>query len=82
MGAGIAQVAAQAGLEVFLLDANGDLAERAKARIADFLGKLVAKAVRRSRPRRRDRAPAPGLGLRRPGGLRVRGRGRARRARS
>ena len=43
MGAGIAQVAAQAGLEVFLLDANRDLADRAKARIADVLGKLVGK---------------------------------------
>jgi 3-hydroxybutyryl-CoA dehydrogenase len=43
MGAGIAQVAAQAGLDVVLLDANRDLAERAKARIADLLGKLVAK---------------------------------------
>jgi 3-hydroxybutyryl-CoA dehydrogenase len=43
MGSGIAQVAAQAGLDVVLLDANHDLAERAKARIGDVLGKLVAK---------------------------------------
>jgi len=43
MGGGIAQVAAQAGLEVVLLDAQKELAERAKARIADILGKLVAK---------------------------------------
>jgi 3-hydroxybutyryl-CoA dehydrogenase len=43
MGGGIAQVAAQAGLQVVLLDANVSLAEKAKARIADVLGKLVAK---------------------------------------
>jgi 3-hydroxybutyryl-CoA dehydrogenase len=43
MGGGIAQVAAQAGLDVVILDANADFAARAKARIADILGKLVAK---------------------------------------
>jgi 3-hydroxybutyryl-CoA dehydrogenase len=43
MGGGIAQVAAQAGLSVVLLDANGDFATRGKARIAETLGKLVAK---------------------------------------
>jgi len=43
MGSGIAQVAAQAGLDVVLLDANGDLAARARTRIGDVLGKLVAK---------------------------------------
>src|SRR5262245_53711780 len=43
MGAGIAQVAAQAGLNVGLLDAQLDWAEKGKARIADLLGKLVAK---------------------------------------
>jgi 3-hydroxybutyryl-CoA dehydrogenase len=43
MGSGIAQVAAQAGLDVVLLDANGDLAAKARARIGDLLGKLVAK---------------------------------------
>jgi 3-hydroxybutyryl-CoA dehydrogenase len=43
MGAGIAQVAAQAGIEVVLLDANAEFAARAKTRIADTLGKLVAK---------------------------------------
>jgi 3-hydroxybutyryl-CoA dehydrogenase len=43
MGSGIAQVAAQAGLDVVLLDANGDLAAKARARIGDVLGKLVAK---------------------------------------
>lgn len=43
MGGGIAQVAAQAGLEVVLLDAQKELAERAKARIAEILGKLVQK---------------------------------------
>jgi 3-hydroxybutyryl-CoA dehydrogenase len=36
-------VAAQAGLEVVLLDAQLDWAEKGKARIADLLGKLVAK---------------------------------------
>jgi 3-hydroxybutyryl-CoA dehydrogenase len=43
MGGGIAQVAAQAGLDVVLLDAQKELADRAKTRIADVLGKLVAK---------------------------------------
>jgi 3-hydroxybutyryl-CoA dehydrogenase len=43
MGSGIAQVAAQAGLNVVLLDAQLDWAEKGKARIADVLGKLVAK---------------------------------------
>jgi 3-hydroxybutyryl-CoA dehydrogenase len=43
MGSGIAQVAAQAGLDVVLLDASAELATRARARIADVLGKLVAK---------------------------------------
>jgi 3-hydroxybutyryl-CoA dehydrogenase len=54
MGAGIAQVAAQAGLEVVLLDAKLDLAEKGKARIADILGKLVAKG--RLDPFSRDQA--------------------------
>jgi len=44
MGGGIAQVAAQAGLDVVMFDATADLATKAKARIADVLGKLVAKA--------------------------------------
>ncbi len=43
MGAGIAQVAAQSGLDVIMLDATVDLANKAKARLADTLGKLVAK---------------------------------------
>ncbi|HKA89051.1 MAG TPA: 3-hydroxybutyryl-CoA dehydrogenase [Haliangiales bacterium] len=43
MGAGIAQVAAQSGLDVIMLDASLDLANKAKARLADTLGKLVAK---------------------------------------
>src|SRR5262249_40051869 len=43
MGSGIAQVAAQAGVDVILLDANADLAARGRARIGDVLGKLVAK---------------------------------------
>jgi 3-hydroxybutyryl-CoA dehydrogenase len=43
MGAGIAQVAAQAGIDVVLLDANPELAARGRARVADVLGKLVAK---------------------------------------
>ena len=43
MGGGIAQVAAQSGIEVVLLDANVDFAHKAKARIGDVLGKLVQK---------------------------------------
>jgi 3-hydroxybutyryl-CoA dehydrogenase len=43
MGGGIAQVAAQAGLDVVLLDAKREFADKAKARIDDVLGKLVAK---------------------------------------
>jgi 3-hydroxybutyryl-CoA dehydrogenase len=43
MGSGIAQVAAQAGLDVVMLDAQLALAEKARSRIGDMLGKLVAK---------------------------------------
>jgi 3-hydroxybutyryl-CoA dehydrogenase len=43
MGGGIAQVAAQAGLSVVLLDANVEFAQRGVTRIADALAKLVAK---------------------------------------
>ena len=43
MGAGIAQVAAAAGLSVLLLDANRATAEQAKARIGNILGKQVDK---------------------------------------
>jgi 3-hydroxybutyryl-CoA dehydrogenase len=43
MGSGIAQVAAQAGLTVVMLDAKPELADKARARIGDVLGKLVAK---------------------------------------
>lgn len=43
MGAGIAQVAAQAGLRVFLADVSQDVAEKAKAGIAKQLGRLVEK---------------------------------------
>jgi 3-hydroxyacyl-CoA dehydrogenase/enoyl-CoA hydratase/3-hydroxybutyryl-CoA epimerase len=43
MGAGIAQVAARAGLEVVLLDVDLAAAERGKAGIAKRLGDLVAK---------------------------------------
>jgi 3-hydroxybutyryl-CoA dehydrogenase len=43
MGRGIAQVAAQAGLKVQLLDANKDLAEKAIARIGKSLDRLVSK---------------------------------------
>ncbi len=43
MGAGIAQVAAQSGLEVTLVDVDRALAEKAKAGIAGRLDKLVAK---------------------------------------
>jgi 3-hydroxybutyryl-CoA dehydrogenase len=43
MGAGIAQVAAQAGMEVVLADANPELARAGIERISDALEKLVAK---------------------------------------
>jgi len=43
MGGGIAQVAAQAGLEVLLVDADLKLAEKGKQKIAAQLEKLVAK---------------------------------------
>jgi 3-hydroxybutyryl-CoA dehydrogenase len=43
MGAGIAQVAAAAGLSVVLIDAQRDFAEKAKANIASQLGKQVEK---------------------------------------
>src|SRR5262249_22157679 len=43
MGAGIAQGAAQAGLDVVMLDATVELAARAKAKRADTLAKLVAR---------------------------------------
>jgi 3-hydroxybutyryl-CoA dehydrogenase len=43
MGSGIAQVAAQAGLDVVMLDAQPALADKARARIGDVLAKLVAK---------------------------------------
>jgi 3-hydroxybutyryl-CoA dehydrogenase len=43
MGGGIAQVAAQSGLDVVMFDATADLATRAKARIGEILEKLVGK---------------------------------------
>jgi 3-hydroxybutyryl-CoA dehydrogenase len=43
MGCGIAQVAAQAGIEVVLADATSQLAERGKKRIDQQLDKLVQK---------------------------------------
>ena len=43
MGAGIAQVAAQAGLSVVLADASADLARRAVDKLGATLGKLVEK---------------------------------------
>lgn len=43
MGAGIAQVSALAGLEVYLSDLSLELAEKGKAGIAKQLGKLVEK---------------------------------------
>jgi 3-hydroxybutyryl-CoA dehydrogenase len=43
MGAGIAQVAAQAGIEVMLADATPELARRGHEKIAGALGKLVEK---------------------------------------
>ncbi|MCA9682841.1 MAG: 3-hydroxybutyryl-CoA dehydrogenase [Myxococcales bacterium] len=43
MGAGIAQVAAQAGYDVLLADVNRERAEAGKAGIAKFMGKAVEK---------------------------------------
>jgi 3-hydroxybutyryl-CoA dehydrogenase len=43
MGRGIAQVAAQSGLEVLLLDSNLELAEKAVERVGRALDRLVAK---------------------------------------
>jgi 3-hydroxybutyryl-CoA dehydrogenase len=43
MGAGIAQVAAQAGVEVVLADATAELARKGYERIANALAKLVEK---------------------------------------
>ncbi len=43
MGAGIAQVSAQAGLHVYLSDLTVELAEKGKAGIAKQLGRLVEK---------------------------------------
>jgi len=43
MGGGIAQVAAQAGLDVVMLDASMELADKGKARIAKQLARLVSK---------------------------------------
>ncbi len=43
MGCGIAQVAAQAGIEVMLVDAQPAFAEKGKAKIAAALDKLVQK---------------------------------------
>ena len=43
MGSGIAQVAAQAGLEVKLADASPDLARKAVEKLGGVLGKLVEK---------------------------------------
>jgi 3-hydroxybutyryl-CoA dehydrogenase len=43
MGSGIAQVAAQAGIQVVLADATPDLARRSLERLSSVLGKLVEK---------------------------------------
>ncbi len=43
MGAGIAQVAAEAGLRVLMADINREVAEKGKAGIAKLLGKAVEK---------------------------------------
>ena len=43
MGRGIAQVAAQAGSQVFLLDANPGAADAARAALQEQWNKLVAK---------------------------------------
>ena len=43
MGSGIAQVAAQAGIQVVLADATPDLARRSLERLSSVMGKLVEK---------------------------------------
>lgn len=43
MGGGIAQIAAQAGLDVVLVDARAEIAEKGRARVGEQLAKLVAK---------------------------------------
>jgi 3-hydroxybutyryl-CoA dehydrogenase len=43
MGSGIAQVAAACGIDVVLVDASADLAERGRQRIESFLARLVDK---------------------------------------
>lgn len=53
MGRGIAQVAAQAGLEVLLLDANLELAEKAIGRVGRALDRLIAKEKMSSEERTR-----------------------------
>ena len=52
MGSGIAQVAAAAGYEVAMSDADAALAERGKAKIAAALGKQVDKG--KMKPEDRD----------------------------
>ena len=54
MGRGIAQVAAQGGLETLLYDAQAGVAEKARASIAEILGKLVERG--RLSPGDRDAA--------------------------
>ncbi len=65
MGGGIAQVAAQAGLDVIVTDATPELAQRAVDRIAATLAKLVEKgkldAVARTAALGRLRAARKGL---------------------
>src|SRR5438552_11338134 len=52
MGAGIAQLAAQAGHEVMLLDRSRDLVDAAVRRLSETFEKLVAKG--KLEPARRD----------------------------
>jgi 3-hydroxybutyryl-CoA dehydrogenase len=64
MGSGIAQTVSQAGLDVILVDAAPELAEKGKAGIAKMLGKLVEKG--KMQPADRDAILArvrPGSGL-------------------
>jgi 3-hydroxybutyryl-CoA dehydrogenase len=60
MGSGIAQVAAQAGVEVVLADASADLARRSVEKLGATLGKLVEKGKLSAADR------AAGLGWIRP----------------
>ena len=76
MGSGIATVAAQAGLEIVLIDRDQASADKGKAHIAGELDKLVKRGRLDPGQARRDCWPGERhAGLRRAQGLPARGRG-------